>query len=233
MPVPKKADEDEESNTYGISEESAEEEARQSREAEGPGAAEGPSAQERRGPAMALCTPPANRMLATASFICVSCVVSVLVLLWPVVFASKPKEPDPSVSPLPADGSEPEQPKAPVAKKTVNWPLFFVNITVCVLAFAYNATIVFGAVKMMGLESYPWGMGASVMTAIPVEYALGTYGGMNWLYKFSESIQVDLVFYMVALLASAWFLFVGATAIKTLRDPKVLAGFAEKKPVDV
>lgn len=235
VPLPKMDDEDDDSaGTYGIEQESAEE---QEREKKSKQKSLSPLTDARpksaRGPAAAECTSPGNRILATASFMCVSAVISILVLLWPIIFhrSEKPKTDD-ELTPEAIAAQ-----KGGPAKKADDTPAMgkgerFGRLFLCLLVLAYNGTIAYGAVKMLSLESYKWGMVAAGMTVFPLEYAMG-YGALFWLEALADSMAFLGLLVFPLLLLVGWFIYVGATGILTLRKEIVVAGFSEKKPADV
>ena len=158
--------------------------------------------------AQAICQKPSNHMLATASFMCVSCLLSVMVGLWPVLFTTNKKW---TVSLIGMD--------VPV----------LVLIPLIVGAFLYNGLIAVGAVKMQSAESYRSAMLGAMLTVIPGSWLLAI-PALYWYYTFLNTILTgDVTFPGLTILAvSGWYLYVGLTNLKTLRDPEVVEGFAEK-----
>ena len=78
----------------------------------------------KRGPAQAIVIKPANQLLATSSLACVSCIVSVVVALWPMFFAKDPsKDPDAffvsTGTTLKVQAKNPAQPVPPFEELTV------------------------------------------------------------------------------------------------------------------
>lgn len=236
IPVPR-PDEDDEGGTYGLEQESAEEAARgeEVRRKSLEKSLER-RVKSARGPAAAICTPPGNRMMATGTFTCVSCILSLLVLMWPIFFSgSKPKDKDAEVAPLPPPpvageppAEKPKEPEKPPMGKAERW----LTMMLVVLAFLYNGMIVYGAVKMLSLESYQWGMTAGGLTIAPFEWGLA-YPALFWLFAFADRIDFLPLFFLPLVLVIAWYIYVGATVIQTLRKPEVIAGFNEKRPADV
>jgi cation transport ATPase len=207
VPVPKPARAAEEEGVYGFVEETAaqkEEDVKIKKKSLEPTLDRRPKSV--RGPAQATCTTPSNRMLATSSALCASCLISVIVLLWPMIFTGRK---------FPGD--------------EVAWRWF--KIAIIVLAFAYNALIVYGSVNMQNVESYAWAMMAAALMVFPAQYALGVFA-LDWFFLLIEAI-FDLstaIFFMLAL--SGWLIFVGVNNIMTLRMPEVVAGFAEPRPTN-
>jgi hypothetical protein len=196
---------EEESDTYGVKMET-EEEVKQEREVTkkslGPVTDRRPKSA--RGPAVATCTGPGNRLVATASITCVSCLLSVIVLLWPMFFS-----------------------KASVDDKLERW----MWVGIAALAFGYDGMIAYGAVMMLRLQSYAWAMMAAVLMVFPAQFFLA-YAAFMWLVKVTDKVSegsgaVPIVF------LSLWYLFTGAVVIQTLRKKDVIAGFKERKPGDI
>lgn len=158
----------------------------------------------RRGPAQAIVMRPSNQLLATASTLCVSCIVSVLVAMWPMVFSLKSELSDADV--------------------LYRWQM----VGLSVLAFIYNAAITMGAVKMQSIESYRWAMGAAVMMLLPTQWALGSIA-FFWFTIFLQTVVGEEMVHGTWAILSLWFLFVGIWNVKTLRLPAVKAGFGVKR----
>ncbi len=127
---------------------------------------EKPAHARKKGAAQATCQAPSNKMLATSSFVCASCVLSLLVCLWPLIFS-----------------------------KAHSWNTKFLGMDVfiplmvllLVAAFVYNGAIAVGAVKMQSVESYGWAMMASTLCVIPASWALAVPAFL-WFYKFLGAI---------------------------------------------
>src|SRR5262249_51224633 len=146
-----------------------------------------------RGPAAALCTRPGNLMLALASFTIVSCVLTIIVLMWPLLF-TKSAEKEMDTEGLSAQGiAKLERDKKEKAsqggeKEWLSKGYRYLYLSLCVLVLAYNGMIVYGTVQMLGLESAKWGMTAAVMMVIPVQYVLGGFFSLQWLFGFFYKI---------------------------------------------
>jgi len=195
----------EESETYGVTmetEEEKEKEVATTRKSLGPMVDSRPKSL--RGPALAICTGPGNRLLATASLTCVSCLFSIVVLLWPMFFS-----------------------KTPVTNKGERWQW----IGVAVLAFVYDGLIAYGSVTMLRLQSYKWPMTAAALMVFPLQFFLA-YAAFWWLVRIFEMMMPEQGYIAIVFL-SLWYIFAGVMVIKTLRRKDVLAGFKEKKPGDV
>jgi hypothetical protein len=154
---------------------------------------------------------PSNQLLATSSILCVSCIVSVLVAMWPMVFSLK---------------TDPEAPGMSDADVIYRWQM----VGLCVISFLYNGAITIGAVKMQSLESYSWAMGASVMMLLPSNWVLGSVA-FFWFTIFLRTVVGDDMVYGTWALLSLWFLMVGIWNVKTLRKKEVKAGFGVKSEV--
>jgi predicted Zn finger-like uncharacterized protein len=218
-------------DTYGFSEDEeqkAEEKTREERKK-----AMGPLQDRRpksaRGPAQAIATKPSNQMLGTSTIICVSCIISIVVILWPLVFRFEKK----------ADEFNPKAPKPKVLSEEEKKQLAIrgaVIIGFAVLAFVYNGFIAVGAVKMQSLASYSWAMAASFLIMLPFNWALA-YPAFDWFIKLVVGIAGEENYYLFAgmtvFVVAGWSTYVGAWNLVTLRKPEVRAGFEEKKPGDV
>lgn len=156
-----------------------------------------------RGPALATCQAPTNQMLATSSFTCFSCVVSLLTTIWPMVFREEPM---------------------PSADKATAW----LTVILAVACFAYSGVICVGAVKMQNVESYSFAMIASIMTLLPANVAL-CYWGYAWVRQLLGTMgDLTMFITMFFFVLGCWTTFTGLINILTLRKPKVMEGFKEK-----
>jgi hypothetical protein len=205
IPVPEAGAEEEEAMTYGIVQESDEEkkaEVEVKRKALEKTQDRRPKSA--RGPAVAKCTGPGNRMIATASITCVSCIFSIVVLMWPMFFS-----------------------KQVLTDKPERW----MTIAAAVFAFVYNGFIAYSAVQMLSIESYRWAMMGSIMNVFPLQFALSA-AAFNWLVK-AINIGADPAGWLIAIPFGLVYLFVGFTCLQTLRNKEVVAGFTERKPGDI
>jgi hypothetical protein len=162
----------------------------------------------KKGAAQAICQKPSNQLLATGSIACVSCVITVMAVLWPLVFTQNRTWDTELI------GIE-------------HFPRLLL-LLLTVGAFLYNGAIAVGAVKMQSVESLKWATMACFMMINPVNWllAIPTFAWfIKLLYSMlgDNSLGVITVFFV-----SVFYVYVGLRNLKTLRDPEVLAGFAEK-----
>jgi DNA-directed RNA polymerase subunit RPC12/RpoP len=161
----------------------------------------------KRGPAAAALMAPTNQLLGTSAIAAVSCVISVMVLLWPIVFSE-------------------DKPNDLLER--------FAWMGVIAGAFAYNAVIAAGAVKMQNVDSYVWGMIASVLMVLPVNWFLA-WPSFKWFLDFVSNPKLvgpesSLLFWGVTMVTvCGWYVFVGVWNLKVLQDPVVKEGFSEKR----
>lgn len=171
---------------------------------------EKPTHARKKSAAQAMCQAPSNKMLATSCFTCASCLLSLLVSLWPLIFM-----------------------------KERSWTNYFLGlpipIPIMVLlligAFVYNAAIAVSAVKMQSIESYAFAMLGSTLCVIPASWLLGV-PAFFWFYKFLGSIMDNdpLMPGITMVAISALYIYIGMWNMRTLRDPAVVEGFEEKGP---
>jgi hypothetical protein len=157
-----------------------------------------------------------------------------LVLLWPIIFSrsEKPKSEEEQPTTIEAVKAQEEAKKKAATGPSMSKGERFGRLALCLLVLAYNGTIAYGAVKMLSLESYTWGLVAAGMTVFPLQYVMG-YGALFWLEALADSMEFPGLLVFPILLVIGWFIFVGVSAIMTMRKPLVIAGFKEKKPSDV
>jgi hypothetical protein len=153
-----------------------------------------------RGPAVAICTGPGNKMLFAASFTCVSCIFSIIVLLWPMFFSKRVLDDKPD-----------------------RWLI----IGCAVFAFVYNGFVAYGAFHMLRIDSYRWAIMAAIMDIFPLQFALA-YASFNWLARLVD-VAAEGAGIMVAIVLGVIYLLIGGICFKTLRKKEVVAGFAERK----
>jgi hypothetical protein len=169
----------------------------------------------KKGVAQAMCQGPSNKLLATSSFVCVSCLVSILTVLWPLLFSLKKS------STLEFMGVE----KFPI------WLLALLSVG----AFLYSGMIAVGAVKMQSMESLGWARLASILIMLPSNWALAI-PAFAWLIRLMDSMigkdGSGVPNWGTLTLVSLWYVFVGMNNLRTLSQEDVLAGFAEQSPHD-
>jgi DNA-directed RNA polymerase subunit RPC12/RpoP len=161
----------------------------------------------KRGPAAEAVMAPTNQLLGTSAIAAVSCVISVMVQLWPIVFSQD---------------------------KPTDIPERFLWMGVIAAAFVYNGVIAAGAAKMQSIESYAWAMIASVLMALPLNWFLA-WPSFDWFLNFVSNPKLvgeesaPLFWYATMLVVCVWYLFVGVWNIQTLQKPVVKEGFSEKR----
>lgn len=227
---PKIDDEDDGPSTYGVSEdEDKADEATKEERKKAMGPLKDRRPKSARGPAQAIVTKPSNQLLATATMFCVSSVISIVIILWPLVFAleRKPDDDAPAHAPK-VKVLSPEEKKARAIQGAV-------VIAFAVLAFCYNGFIAAGAVKMQALESYAMAMLGSILILLPFEWGFA-YPAFYWFIRLVIGIAGEEYFWHFHLLTIAtiggWGVYVGIWNMMTLRKPEVLAGFQEEEPKD-
>lgn len=228
---PKVDDEDDGAGVYGISEaaENKADEATKEERQKAMGPLKDRRAKSARGPAQAIITKPSNQLLATATMFCVSSIVSIVVILWPIVFALERKPDEEGVASVSkVKEISPEEKRARAIQGAV-------VIAFAVLAFCYNGFIAAGAVKMQALESYAMATLGSILILLPFEWAFA-YPAFYWFIKLVVSIagpEYSLHFHLLTIATIAgWGIYIGIWNLMTLRKPEVLAGFNEERPKD-
>jgi hypothetical protein len=186
----------------------------------------------KKGAAQATCQKPSNQMLATSCTVCASCILTVMMALWPLVFSKKSDAPPPTEAKASKAVAE-----APKLKNTemeligMVWPSWLI-IVFAVIAFIYNGAIAIGTVKMQAVESYQWAMAASFLMMLPVNWGLAI-PAFAWFLKILDSIlgSPNPLTLVTVFVISVWFVYVGFWNLTTLRKADVLEGFNEKDPV--
>lgn len=184
-----------------------------------------------RGPAQAIVTPPSNKMLGTAVITCVGSVLTIIVMLWPIVFSGEKQidELTKATSRKKIVVETPEQKRERIITNLI-W------LGVAVLAFVYNGAIATAAVKMQSLESYSWAMAGSFMVMLPFNWGL-SLAAFKWFTALVTSIAGDEIGGMLTLATlvgvNLFYVYVGVWNVKTLRDETVVAGFQEEAPKDM
>src|SRR5262249_36142157 len=97
---------------------------------------------------------------------------------------------------------------------------------------AYSCVLAFGAVKMQSLESYTWGMAASVMSMIPVAM-LGILGVLYLLVTLIDIALVSALDWDLPMDTIAWVFLalllagpaLGFYALMNLINPEIKEGF--------
>lgn len=183
--------------------------------------------------AQAIGQKPSNQMLLTSSIMCVSAILSLMVVLWPLLFQTTESPAEKAKAKAKAKAKL-IAPEAAVVESIVTTTVL-VTVAVCaVAAFLYNGLIAVGAVKMQSLESYRWAMLGSVLMILPLSWML-VGPAFWWFLSILRWIlgEEEVIFPMFTVFAiSAWNFGVGLWNLKTLRNPEVIAGFEESKASD-
>lgn len=202
---PGKKEEDEE-ETYKFVEDSEEEdEASRKKREEAISPIKDRLPKSARGPCLAICQKPSGQMLFTSSLTCASCIASIMVEIWPMVFTK-------------------------VGLSALDIAEHFTLIGFAVAAFIWNGAIAVGAVKMQNVFSYTWAMIAAIMMVLPITGAL-MFPAFYWFFKLTNAVGFATAFYVVGFMLGSWSFYVGIVNIVTLRKSEVLAGFSEKPMV--
>ena len=111
------------------------------------------------------------------------------------------------------------------------WYLFLPSLLPILVLMCYSGLVAYGAIQMQNLESYGWGMAASIMVMIPGTCCGGVVLVIGMVFQFVLGLILDDVFY-VGMLASVvtsgvWLACVGVGIwnLTTLFNPGVVAGF--------
>jgi len=185
----------------------------------------------KKGAAQAICQKPSNQMLATASTVCASCILTVMMALWPLVFSKKSDTPPPTQAKASkALAEEPKLKNTEMELMGIVWPIWLI-IIFAVIAFVYNGAIAIGTVKMQAIESYQWAVAASFLMMLPVNWGLAV-PAFAWFLKLLDSIlgSPNFMTVVTVFVISVWFVYVGFWNLTTLRKADVLEGFNEKSP---
>lgn len=224
----KRPKEDDEIASYGVVDDAAGEAAGKDERKKALGPLKDRGKRSARGPAQAIVTKPSNQLLGTSTITCLSCIITVVVVLWPLVFALERKSED--------DGP-PAQKKVELTpeQKKERAIVGAVLIAFAVLGFIYNGFIAIGAVKIQALEAYPFGIVSCFMMMLPFNWALA-WPAFEWFHRMLVSIAGEgsglQLWFLTVFVVSAYYVYVGVWNLITLRKPEVVAGFLEKKPTD-
>ncbi|MBL8798960.1 MAG: hypothetical protein JNM56_34060 [Planctomycetia bacterium] len=177
--------------------------------------------------AQAICQRPSNQMLLTSSLMCLSSILSVMVVLWPLLFQT-PESASEKAKAKKAKKAIPVEVQELDAVAQAAYKVFLMIVAACaVAAFLYNGLVAIGAVKMQSLESYTWGMIGSILLILPFNWML-TYSAFFWFMMILNLIlgDEDFMFPLLTVFAiSAWNVYIGVWNLITLRNPEVIAGF--------
>jgi DNA-directed RNA polymerase subunit M/transcription elongation factor TFIIS len=227
---PQLDDDEDGAGTYGVAEGDKEEEATREERKKAMGPLKDRRPKSARGPAQAIATRPSNQLLATGTISCVSAVISILVVLWPLIFSTEKKLDEETLKVMRVDPRKTELTPEQKKERAIRGAIV---ISFAVLAFLYNGFIAVGAVKMQSLESYSMATMAVILIMLPFEWALA-WPAFYWFIKLCVSIagdEYEFLFHALTIGAiSAWCVYVGVWNLKTLRMEEVKAGFEEEKP---
>lgn len=173
-----------------------------------------------RGPAINLVVKPSTWLLRLGVITCAAAIVGVVVAIWPLIFKVEiVDKPDKGVryGPQNQERRFKELSSDDVQER---WLMLAASI----FQFAWGSVICAGASKMHELKAYPLAMTASIMSLVGPFVPIGIVGLQ---YALANEETVLVLPSVLGLGGSIPFSF---WCIATLRNKKVLAGFAEEEP---
>ncbi|HEY1378444.1 MAG TPA: hypothetical protein VGF55_16720 [Gemmataceae bacterium] len=177
-----------------------------------------------RGPALVLVVKPSTWLLRVGVTTCLAAIAGVLFAIWPMIFKVEDVQPPDKMARFRVG---PENNTRRFKEMTPeDWRDHWLIFAASVFQFAWGAVICAGASKMHELEAYPLAMIASVMSLVGPFVPSGIALLRNALAENDTWLVLPSV---LAIGASIPFSF---WCISTLRNKKVIAGFAEEKPED-
>jgi hypothetical protein len=111
------------------------------------------------------------------------------------------------------------------------WYVFLPSMLPIVILMCYSGLVAYGAIQMQNLESYGWGMAASIMVMIPGTCCGGVVLVTGMVIQFALGMIMDDTFFIgtiASIVTSAVWLAcvgVGIWSLTTLFNPDVVAGF--------
>jgi len=99
------------------------------------------------------------------------------------------------------------------------------------LLLAYCGLIVYGAVQMQSLESYPWAWTSVIMALIPAGSAGAAWIGVYWLMRLLGPVEFldlgwgNVPYYVIFGFITAWAIFVAVYALMRMLEPIVKDAF--------
>jgi len=146
-------------------------------------------------------------MLATSSTLCLCCIVTVVVVLWPLFFSEK-KSTEVKVFESP-------------------WSVWLM-VVVSAVAFVYYGLVAVAAVKMQSIESYAWSWIGIVLMILPFGWGLNIFA-LGWFLIFIQMLAGTSLVLATVFLVAIWNLYLGVWNLATLRKELVYEAFHEKR----
>jgi hypothetical protein len=173
-----------------------------------------------RGPALILVVKPSTWLLRLGVFTCIMAIVGVMFAIWPLIFKVE-------IVDKPAKGVRygPQNQERRFKELTPeDYQERWLMLAGSIFQFAWGAVICAGASKMHELKAYPLSMTASIMSLVGPFVPLGIVV-MQFALANDETVLV-----MPGVLSLGGSIPFSIWCIATLRNKKVLAGFAEEEP---
>jgi hypothetical protein len=175
-----------------------------------------------RGPALILVVRPSTCLLAIGCLHCFMAIAAALFAMWPMIFKVEIVDKQTKGVAYGPQNQERRFKELTPEEYQDRWLL----IGAAVFQFAWGAVIAGGAAKMHELKAYPLSLIASAMALVSPFILLGI-----WLVNYAITEEDNLWIMPGVLLIGASIPF-SFWCIATLRNKKVLAGFAEEEPED-
>jgi hypothetical protein len=177
-----------------------------------------------RGPALALIVKPSTWLLRVGVTTCLMSLVGVMFAIWPMIFKVEDiAPPDKNARFRGPDATGRKFIELTPEKYQEQW----IKLAVSVFQFCWGSVICAGASKMHELKAYPLAMIASIMSLVGPMLPLGIITLMFALAnEETYLILPGTLFIGGSIPFSIW-------CAVTLRNKKVLAGFAEEEPDDL
>jgi hypothetical protein len=201
------------------------------------------SIKDPRGPAQEMVVRPSNYMMITGAVGTLGYLVSIVVILWPLIFPEvqdekKKKEQELQQTQQKAKLDKPddtfllfkELSLMDPAKKE-DWGLVTAICLGIVAGGVYSSFIAFGAVRMQNLEGRNWALASSIMSMVPIGaggfwLVTGTLAGIVLsTLVFDDKESVWMAVYVVAGMEVLWGVLIGLWNLRTLLDEKVKTGY--------
>jgi hypothetical protein len=176
-----------------------------------------------RGPALALIVKPSTWLLRVGVTTCLMALVGVMFAIWPMIFKVEDvAPPDKNARFKGPDATGRKFKELTPEQYREQWMMLAVSI----FQFGWGSVICAGASKMHELKAYPLAMITSIMSLASPGLLLGIFLLMSALADNDTFLVLPAVLLIgLSVPLSIW-------CIATLRNPKVLAGFAEEEPDD-
>jgi hypothetical protein len=173
-----------------------------------------------RGPAIILVVKPSTWLLRLGVTTCIASIAGVMFAIWPMIFKVEIVD-----KPGKAVRYGPENHERRFKEMTPeDYQEHWLMLAGAIFQFAWGAVICAGSSKMHELKAYPLAMTASIMSLVGPFVPVGILGLQ---YALTNEETVLVLPSVLGLGGSIPFSF---WCIATLRNKKVLAGFAEEEP---